>query len=438
MDLLIAGYREYKDSFYYVPSPLGERLMIPGRYIEELKTAPVEKVDFVGTFIAMFDGKYTSVGSRDLMPPRAVRVLLNQNLPDVMPGVQDEVRASFQSCMPRCDDDWAEVPLVDTINYVVARASARMFGGEALSSNEEWIQTTLTFAVDVFTGARKVKSLPGFLKPVFGPFIKEVQAIKAHYRFAEKTIRPILDRRRETGEEAKDLLYWLDSQAEDAHRRTWFLSDIMLKLSFASLHTSAAACAQLIFDLCEHPEYVPLLREEYAAVIAADGRLGKACLAKMPLMDSVLRESQRRNPLLLVTFERIITEGWDFKDGFRIPKGTMIGYPAIAVAMDPEIYPDPDRFDGSRFARMRRENPNQQGKAQYVACNAEHMTFGYGRHACPGRFFAADEIKAIMVYLLENYDCKYKRGERRPQSLQFETQNIPDHRAKVLFKRRSA
>lgn len=33
-----------------MPSPLGERLMIPVQYLEELKTAPVDKVDFVATF----------------------------------------------------------------------------------------------------------------------------------------------------------------------------------------------------------------------------------------------------------------------------------------------------------------------------------------------------------------------------------------------------
>lgn len=37
--------------FFYVPSPLGERLMIPTKYLDELKTAPVDHVDFVATFI---------------------------------------------------------------------------------------------------------------------------------------------------------------------------------------------------------------------------------------------------------------------------------------------------------------------------------------------------------------------------------------------------
>jgi cytochrome P450 len=64
------------------------------------------------------------------------------------------------------------------------------------------------------------------------------------------------------------------------------------------------------------------------------------------------------------------------------------------------------------------------------------MAFGYGRHACPGRFFASNEIKAIMGYLLLNYDMKFAEGQTRPKSLLFETQNLPDHEATVLFRKR--
>jgi ent-kaurene oxidase len=48
--MLREGHEKYKELPFYVPSPLGERLMIPAKYVEELKTAPVDEVDFVGTF----------------------------------------------------------------------------------------------------------------------------------------------------------------------------------------------------------------------------------------------------------------------------------------------------------------------------------------------------------------------------------------------------
>lgn len=47
----LAKQEQYKDQGpFYVPSRLGERLMIPAKYVEELKSAPVHEVDFVGTF----------------------------------------------------------------------------------------------------------------------------------------------------------------------------------------------------------------------------------------------------------------------------------------------------------------------------------------------------------------------------------------------------
>lgn len=41
---------QWAGDFFYVPSALGERLMIPVKYLEDLKTAPIDKVDFVATF----------------------------------------------------------------------------------------------------------------------------------------------------------------------------------------------------------------------------------------------------------------------------------------------------------------------------------------------------------------------------------------------------
>ena len=47
----VANKDQYKcQSPFYVPTRLGERLMIPTRYVEELKNAPVKDVDFVATF----------------------------------------------------------------------------------------------------------------------------------------------------------------------------------------------------------------------------------------------------------------------------------------------------------------------------------------------------------------------------------------------------
>ncbi|KAF1847371.1 cytochrome P450 monooxygenase [Cucurbitaria berberidis CBS 394.84] len=440
-DILMEGYGQSGGDFYYVPSTLGERLMVPFWVLDELKTSPVDKVDFVGTFIEMFEGKYTTMGSRSTLHPRVVKAQLNQHLPEVMPGVQDEIRNAFQDSFPKCND-WTEVPVVDRITQIVARVSSRMFGGTTLSENAEWVQASIDFALDGFVGAQKLKKIPKIFRPVASRFIPEITKIAGHYRAAEKASMDMIEQRRRTGERASDLLFWMDQQAVGPEKDPKFLASILLKVSFAAIHTSAAAPSQLIFDLCQYPEYVEPLRQEYRNVLDREGRISKQGYLRMPKLDSIMKESQRFNPLLLVTFERIITEKLTLlkkltlSNGFVIPANTMIGIPTHAITMDPGLYPKPEKFDGFCFAKLRQEDPSMEGKGQYVASNPNSMAFGFGRYACPGCFFAAQEIKAIMVFLLENYDMKFKEGQTRPLSLVFETQYLPDHSTLVLFKRR--
>lgn len=122
--------------------------------------------------------------------------------------------------------------------------------------------------------------------------------------------------------------------------------------------------------------------------------------------------------------------------GFTIPAHTTIGIPTQAITMDESLYPDPGAFDAFRFSKLRGERPEMDGRAQYVASNPASLSFGYGRHACPGRFFAAQEIKAIMAHILRNYDIRFPAGQGRPESMRVETQYLPDPVAAVEFKRR--
>ncbi|KXH53727.1 cytochrome P450 [Colletotrichum nymphaeae SA-01] len=401
-EMLQEGYKRAKGDFFYVPSPLGERLMIPSKYLEELKTAPIDQVDFVATFIEMFEGKYTTMGT------------------DVMPAVQKEIVDAFNDTFPACED-WTPVPVVHTLTQIVARVSSCMFGGTTLSHNREWVQSSIDFAIDGFIGAQQLKRYPEFLKPFAARFIPEIAKIAGHYAAAEAAAIPLLESRLRTGDKAEDLLYWMAEQAKGEERDMAFLASILLKL---------------IYDLCERPEIIETLRNEVESLTSDDDLITKSGFLKMVKMDSFMKESQRFNPLLLITFERVVHRPFTLSSGFTIPAHTTIGIPTQAITMDESFYPDPETFDAFRFARMREERSDMDGRAQYVASNPTSLSFGYGRHACPGRFFAAHEIKAIMAHLLKNYDMRFTHGQGRPQSVRAETQYLPDPWATVEFKRR--
>ena len=54
----------------------------------------------------------------------------------------------------------------------------------------------------------------------------------------------------------------------------------------------------------------------------------------------------------------------------------------------------------------------------------------------PGRFFAANELKALLAYILLNYDIKLGGDGTRPPNLFYGTNVVPSVRAEVLFRKR--
>lgn len=55
----------------------------------------------------------------------------------------------------------------------------------------------------------------------------------------------------------------------------------------------------------------------------------------------------------------------------------------------------------------------------------------------PGRFFAANELKAMMAHIVISYDIKFENEGIRPPNVPFSLTLIPAPTAKVLFRKRT-
>ncbi|PVH90260.1 cytochrome P450, partial [Periconia macrospinosa] len=169
-----------------------------------------------------------------------------------------------------------------------------------------------------------------------------------------------------------------------------------------------------------------------------NGKFTKASLSKLVKMDSFMKESQRFNPLFTVTFGRVVSKDLPLHDGVVIPAGNIIGVPSHAIANDPSVCKDPEHFDGFRWIMPEDSNPDTPSLPSFVTTNPHNLAWGYGKHACSGRFFANFEIKMVMAHILMNYDMKFEEGRvERPKNIPFELQNAPDPSIKVLLKRRN-
>lgn len=104
----------------------------------------------------------------------------------------------------------------------------------------------------------------------------------------------------------------------------------------------------------------------------------------------------------------------------------------------------PQTFNPYRFFHLRTDpnthdplNYKNREQYQFASVTKENMSFGFGRHACPGRYFAGNEIKMIVAQLLLKYDVKMPGGEKtRYESIASGVVSAPDPTKVLLFRRR--
>lgn len=68
----------------------------------------------------------------------------------------------------------------------------------------------------------------------------------------------------------------------------------------------------------------------------------------MTYIEQIIEESMRLNPPV-ATLHRIATKDYELPNGAIIAEGTKVIIPNLAFQRDPEIFPDPLKFDPDRF-----------------------------------------------------------------------------------------
>ena len=125
-----------------------------------------------------------------------------------------------------------------------------------------------------------------------------------------------------------------------------------------------------------------------------------------------------------------------FKDGLYIPTGTIFQFHADGVHHDPEVYPEPHKFDAYRFLRLRETvDPN---RFHFASVSETSLNFGAGTHACPGRFLSSLTIKLVMNLLITRYEVKFEDSgiSERPPDVFHDFNMRPDPSVRIAVRRR--
>ncbi|KAK3640734.1 hypothetical protein LTR22_016853 [Elasticomyces elasticus] len=260
--------------------------------------------------------------------------------------------------------------------------------------------------------------VPAVLRPLAHWVLPHWIRVRREYRDAKKVllpeIQPLIDQAKKAlaaGQKSSrslDSMSWL---VEVSRGRPVDYVAAQLALTVPAIHTTLEAIVQALLDICTTPDIAPALRKEVIDAISEHG-WSKTALQQMRLMDSLIKESQRLHP----------------------PNSTGSRIMLVPAHDDPNVFEHPDVFDPCRFLRER-EKPGQQHSWQHVSTSAHHTAFGFGRHACPGRFFASNEIKIVMAHMLMKYDWRVDGDV--PQNVEFQgAMMTPPHVVVQLRRRR--
>jgi cytochrome P450 len=169
------------------------------------------------------------------------------------------------------------------------------------------------------------------------------------------------------------------------------------------------------------------------------GTITTRALQQMVKLDSFMKETSRFCSGV-ANFQRKVLRGFTLSNGQYIPPGVIIEAPSHAIYMDDANFPPnskpADVFDGFRYYKLRQSGTvTDHARNQFVATNEHDLGFGYGRHSCPGRFFAAIEIKMVLARLLLDFDFKNEDGSTvRYAQIDRGSITRPDVSKNLLFK----
>jgi cytochrome P450 len=258
-----------------------------------------------------------------------------------------------------------------------------------------------------------------------------------------------------------DCLQWLVDHAEASalpyERKPRTIALRLLLTNFAAIHTSSFTITNVIFDIvAADPSVIGQLKDEaQSAVVANSGKWDKALVNRLVKLDSSMRESVRVGSISTLGISRkiIAPDGITAPNGTWCPKGSTVSVPTFGIHHDPDNYNEPEEYQPFRFAQMRETAttppitaPSEEGTIvkdnshliknaalSFVSLSSKYHPFGHGRHACPGRFFASNELKLMLAYVFENYEIEHL--DTRPPYTRFGTTLLPPMKATIKLRK---
>ncbi len=257
-------------------------------------------------------------------------------------------------------------------------------------------------------------------------------AFRARDRARERLVALLSDvfERRKADPDASpelfDVLLRLEDESGNPRYTVDQITGMFISLMFAGHHTTSGSAAWTLIEMLRHPDVLEGVVAELDDLYADGQEVSHQALREIPRLERSIMEALRLHPPLIILMRKVM---YDFHyKGYTVPAGKLVGVsPAVSNRM-PECFPEPHRYDPSRYEAGREEDK------QLFAW----IPFGGGRHRCVGSAFAMMQIKAIFSDLLREYSFELAQP---PESYQNDHSRMVVQLAqpcRVRYRRRQA
>ncbi|KAF7321139.1 hypothetical protein HMN09_00202000 [Mycena chlorophos] len=457
-----AGYAKYSkfDKIFVAPTwTKGPQIILPPSMGSWLASRPDDLLNAKDCTFDTAQFTYT-VGHESITSNDMIDLLIKRELTRTTGTLNEQLCEEIVGSLEGLygvDGEWRNVPVFDTLTRTVGRVANRIFVGKELCSNMDFVMAGTHFARDISVSSYILHLFPKFLKPAVSWFATIPN--RRHSGIAMKYLKPLIKQRIEdmqmkaedpnySWEEPNDFITWMvrESFKRDTEDETsvYALAYRIVLLNFAAITTTTIMSTNALLDIWSAPnaeEIVASLREEAQRVLAEhNGVWSKAAVNKLHRLDSAIRESSRISGVGGTSMARRVraANGVTLPNGVVVPKNATVGVAMDGLHFDEAFYPNPQTFDPWRFSRPREEAAEDE-KAhihapKLVDTSVHFLPFSTGIHACPGRFFAANNIKLILAHILLDYEIQ-PFDHREPNISLGDISVVPVH-AKMMIRRR--
>jgi cytochrome P450 len=280
-------------------------------------------------------------------------------------------------------DLWTE------LGYLIQKTTMRMlFGGEISDAEVETIGAASRLVFDSLLPFAFLTFMPQKYIPGYSKVMRAVTQI-------DEIIKVRIDEARQKNADAPTLLNML-LQAQDDETNTTMtdkqVRDEIITLYSAGHETTSFTVAITLYLLAKNPQYLQILRQEYATVLGANDPTVETVMQLKKTIATVRESIRFYSPAPF--FPREALQDTQL-GGYQIPKGSNMIVVFHAIHRNEAVWDDANTFNPERFG-------------EELTLNQKKYFFGFsaGPHRCIGEHLALAEAATILAMILKRYNVE--------------------------------